>query len=105
MDTNPPLTEQLLTLSREMLKCAEAADWEQLVKLEQSRLPLFHEVFSQGISDNVELAREVLLIDEKTKGLAKAGMPVLQDEILSMRNSDKVKMAYQAVHDFTSAED
>lgn len=97
--------EQLLALTREMLVLAEAGDWETLAELEQSRLPLFKQVFARGISGNEKLAREVLSIDEKTKGLAEAGMPVLQREILMMRNSGEANNAYQAIQGLKSAGD
>ncbi len=96
--------ERLVTLTREMFDCAKLGDWEQLARLEQSRLPLFNEIFGQGIAGNVELAREVLSLDEKTKSLAAAGMPVLQNQILMMRQSGKANMAYQSVHGLSTAE-
>ena len=98
---NPSPNEQLLSLTREMLASAEANEWERLATLEQTRLPIFHHIFAQGISSNVELAREILLLDEKIMQLAQAGMPVLQNELLMMRNSDKASNAYQAVQNAT----
>lgn len=41
-------TEQLLTLTREMLLSAQAGDWEKLTELEKARLPLLGQVFAQG---------------------------------------------------------
>ncbi|HHI93306.1 MAG TPA: flagellar protein FliT [Gammaproteobacteria bacterium] len=104
MDTAEKLlpTGQLLTLTREMLLSAQAGDWEKLTKLEKARLPLFDQVFAHGITDNVELAREVLSIDEKTKSLAKAEMPAIQDELRKIKNSGKASMAYQTIQGFTS---
>lgn len=99
MESNPSPTERLLDLTREMFERATAGDWDQLTKLEQSRLPLFHQVFAQGISANVELAREILAFDEKTKKLAETQMPVLQQEILKMQNSGKANTAYQTIQD------
>ena len=105
MEASPPPNERLLALTREMFEYATAGEWDQLTKLEQSRLPLFKKIFAQGISANVELAREVLAIDEKTKKLAQAQMPVLQQEILMMQNSGKANNAYQTVQDSTSGDD
>lgn len=102
METNVLPCDQLLTLTRKMYEYATAGDWDQLTKLEQTRLPLFHQVFEQGVADNVELAREVLAIDEKTKALAQAQMPILQQEILKMQNSGKANNAYQTIQDSTS---
>lgn len=102
MTTSP--NERLLALTREMLTSAQASDWEQLAELEQTRLPLFHQIFAEGVSGNVELAREVLLIDEKTKSLAEAEMPVIQHEIDIMKNSGKAKNAYQTIQGFTSVD-
>ncbi|NOX92598.1 MAG: flagellar protein FliT [Gammaproteobacteria bacterium] len=96
-------TEQLLTLTREMLLSAQAGDWEKLTELEKARLPLLGQVFAQGVAGNVELAREVLSIDEKTKSLAEAEMPVIQDELLKIKNSGKASAAYQAIQGFTSS--
>ena len=105
METDLPPSERLLALTNEMFKHATAGDWDQLTKLEQIRLPLFNQIFAQGISGNVELAREVLAIDEKTKELAQAQMPILQQEILRMQSSGKANNAYQAVQDSTSGEE
>ncbi|NOY73976.1 MAG: flagellar protein FliT [Gammaproteobacteria bacterium] len=95
--------EQLLTFTREMLLSAQAGDWEKLTELEKTRLPLLNQVFSQGVADNVKLAREVLSIDEKTKSLAEAEMPVIQNELLKIKNSGKASAAYQAIQGFTSS--
>jgi len=95
--------DQLLSFTQEMLLSAKAGDWETLTRLEKARLPLLDQVFSQGVADKVELAREILSIDEKTKCLAKAEMPVIQNELLKIKNSGKASVAYQAVHDFTSS--
>ena len=96
---------QLLTLTREMFERATAGDWDQLTTLEKTRLPLLKKVFAQGITGKVELAKEVLALDEKTKKLAEAQMPILQDEILKMKNSGKASNAYQAVQNATSSRD
>jgi len=98
-------TDQLHAMTQKMLALAEASDWEELAALEQSRLPLFKQIFSQGVSGNVELAREVLAMDEKTQSLAQAEMPVLQQEILLMQNSGKANNAYQSIQDSTSGDD
>ena len=80
-----------------MLSCAQCSNWEKLVELEQSRLTIFNQVFSQGVANNVELARKVLSIDEQTKRLAEAGIPALRQEILAMKKSDQANSAYQAI--------
>jgi hypothetical protein len=105
MESNPPPNERLLDLTRKMFEYATAGDWDQLTKLEQSRLPLFNQVFAQGISGNVELAREILAFDEKTKKLAETQMPVLQQEILMMQTSGKANTAYQAIQDSTPGDE
>ena len=105
MEPNPSPNERLLALSREMFECAKAGDWDQLTALERSRLSLFNQIFGQGISGNVGLAREVLSIDEKTKNLAEAHLPVLQQEILTMNTSGKANAAYQAIQNSTSGND
>ncbi|MDT8384226.1 MAG: flagellar protein FliT [Gammaproteobacteria bacterium] len=97
--------ECLLSLSREMLQCATSGDWDQLTKLEQSRLPLFNEIFAQGISGRIALAREVLALDEQTQSLVQAQMPVLQQAILLMQTSGKANTAYQTIQDSTSGND
>jgi len=97
-----PPAEQLLSLTRDMLSSAQAGDWEKLVELEKTRLPILDQAFSQGIAGNVELAREVLSIDEKTKNLAEAEMPVMQNELQKMKNSGKASAAYQAIQGLTS---
>lgn len=89
--------EQLLALTREMFASAQANEWEILARLEQTRLPLFKQVFGGGISGNERLAREVLATDEKTMSLVRAGLPIIQQALLSIRNSGKAKTAYQAV--------
>lgn len=89
--------ERLLTLTHEMLAFAEASDWEKLSELEKIRLPLIQQIFAQVDSSNKEFAQEILSIDEKTKSLAEAGKPVLQQEILAVQNSGKVNNAYQSV--------
>ena len=100
MNTSP--NEQLLILTQEMLASAEAGDWEKLAELEKNRLPLFHQVFDQGISGIEKLARQVFLMDEKTMSLAKAGRPALQEDILKMRDSGKANSAYQAIQNLPS---
>ena len=97
--------EQLLTLTREMYDCAVAGDWDRLVNLEKSRLPLFRDVFVQGVSGKVELAKELLSIDEKTKALAEAGLPALRDQILMIKNSGKANNAYQSVQGLAAGKD
>lgn len=99
MKTDLSPNEQLLAVTREMLELATGGDWDQLTKLEQSRLPLLNQIFAQGIAGKVELAKEVLALDEKTKKLAEAQMPVLQQEILKFQQSGKAKNAYQAIQD------
>lgn len=105
METNVLPGDQLLALTRKMVEYAIAGDWDKLTKLEQSRLPLFNQIFSQGISGNERLAREVLALDEKTKKLAEIQMPVLQQEILMMKNSGKANNVYQSVQDLNSRDD
>ena len=97
--------ERLLLLTREMLAFAETSEWGQLAELEQTRLPLFQEVFADGIAGDVELAREILLLDEKTKSLAEAEMPALQGEILMMRKSGKANDAYQSIQGIIPSND
>lgn len=105
METALSPNEQLLALTRKMFELATAGDWDQLTSLEQTRLPLLNQVFAQGIADKVELAKEVLSIDEKTKKLAEAQMPILQQEILMMKNSSKANNAYQSVQNSTLEND
>lgn len=105
MATELSPSEQLLALTREMFEQATAGDWDQLTKLEQTRLPLLNKIFAQGISGKVELAREVLALDEKTKKLAEAQMPILQQEILKMKSSGKASNAYQSIQDSASNHD
>jgi len=88
-----------------MLASAELGDWEKLANLEQTRLPLFNQVFSHGVSGKEKLAMEILLVDQKTMGLAYAGMPVLQLELLSLRNSGKARNTYQAIQRFSGDDD
>ena len=95
-------SEQLLMLTQEMLVSAQAGDWDKLVELEKTRLPILDQTFSQGIGGNVELAKEVLSIDEKTKSLAIAEMPIIQDELQKVMNSGKANAAYQAVQGLSS---
>ena len=94
--------EQLLSLTREMLGCAESGEWEQLVALEQTRLPLFGKVFAKGVTGKVELARQVLELDQATKRLAETEMPALQQKILKLKNSGQANHAYQAVQGIAS---
>jgi hypothetical protein len=94
--------KQLLTITQEMLTSAQAGKWEKLVDLERSRLPLLSQVFAQGVADNVELAQEILSIDEETRRLAQAEMPVIQDELLKMQNSGKASAAYQTIEGLTT---
>lgn len=96
---------QLLALTREMLASAEESDWEKLAELEQTRQPLFYQVFDQIESSNADLAREVLSIDEQTRQLAEKGMPLLQQELLLLRSSGIANTAYQTVQDFASSGD
>lgn len=94
-----PQTEQLRALTREMLDCASQGDWERLVELEKTRLPIFQQVFASGVSGRVELAREVLAMDERTHSLAAAGLPAIQEELLKLRNCGKARNAYQSIQD------
>ena len=93
--------DRLLTLSREMLACAEAGDWDKLVELEHERLPLFRQVFEVETANKAELAQEVLSLDETTQSLARAGMAYIQNQILQMKNSGKANDAYQAVQELS----
>ncbi len=97
-----PPAEQLLTFTREMLLSAQTGDWEKLTELEKARLPLLNQVFSLGVADKIELAQEILSIDERTKSLAEAEMPIIQNELLKIKNSGKASMAYQSIQRFTS---
>jgi hypothetical protein len=103
MEASPE--EQLLALTQAMLASAEAGDWERLASLEQTRLPLFHQVFAQVVASNAQLARKVLTIDEKTLKLAESGRPALQRELLIMKNSDMANSAYQTVQGLVSGEE
>ena len=99
---NISLSEQLLSLSEQMLAAAQAKEWEKLTELERTRLPIFEQVFANGIAGHVELAREVLSIDEKTKKLAEAEMPVVQSELQKMQNSSKASAAYQTIQNISA---
>lgn len=99
---NLSASEQLLNLTQTMLSSAQASDWEKLVELEKARLPLLNQVFAQGVAANVKLAREILSIDEETKRLAQAEMPLIQDELLKMKNSGKASAAYQSIEGLTA---
>lgn len=105
MATDISPKEQLLTLTREMFERATAGEWDQLTTLERTRLPLLNKFIAQGIPGNVEFAKEVLAMDEKTKKLAEAQMPILQEEIQKMKNSGKASNAYQAVQNATPSQD
>ena len=105
MAVNASPNEQLLALTREMLASAEEGDWERLAELEQSRKPLFYQVFDQVGSSNADLAQEVLSIDEKTMQLAKSGKPALQQELLKLRSSGIANNAYQVIQDYASSAD
>jgi len=105
MEANLSPNKRLLAMTCEMFELAKAGDWDQLATLEQSRLPLFHQVFDEGISDKVELAREVLSLDEKTKSLAEAGRPAIQQEIIKLKNAGKVNSAYQSIENLKSGRD
>jgi flagellar protein FliT len=100
---SPP--EQLLALTHEMLVSATAGDWDKLTELEATRLPLFGQVFAQGIAAHVELVKEILATDEKTKQLAKTGMSTLQQEILKLKDSGQAKNAYQAIQNTATGTD
>ena len=93
--------DQLLTITQEMLTSAQTGEWEKLVDLEKARLPLLSQVFAHGVADNVELAQEILSVDEETRRLAQAEMPVIQDELLKMKNSGKASAAYQTIEGLT----
>lgn len=97
---SPP--EQLLFLTQQMLSAAKAKEWETLTELEKARLPIFEMVFANGIASHVELAQEILAIDEQTKKLAQAEMPVVQNELQKMKNSTKASAAYQTIENFSS---
>ena len=99
-----PADQELLTLTREMLASAQASDWDRLVELEQIRLPVFHQVFDQGIVGHEALAREILGMDEITTALAKSALPVIETALLKLRNSSKANNAYQSIQNSTSGE-
>jgi hypothetical protein len=88
-----------------MLALAEAGEWEKLAELEQSRQPLFNQVFSQVVPDNAALAREVLSIDEKIMERAKKGLPDLLQQLSKLRNSGIAQNAYHTVQGFASGDD
>ena len=96
------LPEQLLSLSKQMLEAAESKQWETLTELEKTRLPIFEQVFANGIADYVELAQEVLALDEQTKQLAEAEMPVVRSELQKMQNSTKASAAYQTIQNIST---
>jgi len=104
MEKEPKLSlpEQLLKMTRKMFEHASAEDWDELTALERTRLPIFHKVFDGGISENVELAREVLSLDENTKSLAQAAMPAMQQDILKLQKSGQANNAYQTIQNITS---
>lgn len=102
MSPSAPSIEQVLALTNDMLHCAEKSDWDLLVQLEQRRLPLLQEVFDNGVGRHADQAREILSIDEKTRALVSAAMPVLQEKILAMRNSGRANTAYQTVSELAS---
>lgn len=103
--TTPSPNDQLLAITREMLAAAQASDWDKLAELEKSRRPLFLQVFEVIAAGNQEVAREVLLMDENTRRLAEATMPILQQEILKKQNSGKANRAYQAIQNSVSGID
>ncbi len=103
METPRTASEQLFSLTQQMLLAAQNGKWDTLTQLEQTRLPLFDQVFAGGIADNVELARQVLAIDEQTKDLVVAEMPRIQSELQKMKNASKANAAYQFIESFSTA--
>jgi hypothetical protein len=98
-----PPEQELLALTQEMLSSAQAGDWDRLVELEQTRLPVFHLVFDQGIVGREDLAREILAMDENTMALAKSALPVIKQALLKLRTSGKANTAYQTIQNSTSS--
>lgn len=101
---NQASDNQLLSLSQAMLESAQASDWEKVSKLEQQRLPLFNQIFEDGVSGKEELAQKVLSFDTQTMELARAGLPIIRDALVRMRDGSNANKAYRTIQRSTLSE-
>lgn len=100
-----PLEQQLLTLTQEMLESAQASDWDRLIELEKTRQPLFQQIFEDNIAEHEALARQVLELDLATMQLAKDALPIMEQQLIKMRNIGAVNNAYQSIQNSTLVND
>lgn len=93
------ILNKIMQLSNNMLKHAEAGEWEQVTGLEQQRDPLLKSLFYEDVKpEHVEAVRETVLqtldIDKKLIGLTEANKQRLAEDIHLIASRRKASHAY-----------
>ena len=99
--------ENILAITAQMLDAARAADWDLLVKREQTCRDLVESLMSGRIDNNivleppvrkrkVEIIRKVLADDAEIRNLAEPWMQRLQHLLTSVGQERKLHAAYRA---------
>lgn len=94
--------EALALLSEQMREAARRGQWDELVELEQKRVPILSELRTDGgeaIPDAIiarisELIEAILVADDETGSLASSWRGELQELIASLGTERKLFQAY-----------
>ncbi len=90
---------QIVAMSREMLKCAQMDDWQQLILLESERGHLLTEFFHTAVNEeeSADVASSIKLIqalDKKTMRYVKSEYESVSDELKKLNKGRRVSNAY-----------
>lgn len=91
--------DQIVAMSREMLQCAQADDWQPLILLESERSHLLTEFFRAPINEDEsnDVASSIKLIqalDKKTMLYVKGEYKSVSDELKKLNKGRRANNAY-----------
>lgn len=101
VDTNrAPEWGLILSHTREMLKAAEAADWEVVIRLERERGARLAQFFAAPPADHERTwvrsgIEEILDSDERVVALCQAGKATVSSKIVALRRQADADRAYR----------
>lgn len=94
--------QEVLELSRSMLRFANAQDWDAFVQAEQKRRPLIERMFNpapsteESVAVLAEAIRTIQSLDEQTMSLGKAGLVELGKAMQQAGSGKQATRAYEA---------
>ena len=89
---------ELVEYNRDMLKNAEAGNWDEVIEAEILRKKMFHAFYTthgeENLPDVASATRELLQINKSLEELATAARKAVTSEAVSTRNGQRAVNAY-----------